>query len=147
MYGEHTTFLIVDDNDLDVEKMTRSFDKLRIVNPVVRARNGEEALDILTGSNGADKLLGPALILLDINMPKMNGLEFLAELRRHTEVANAPVFVITTSDRLDDVEEAYSHNVCGYIVKPIAMQQMFETLSTLNLYWNLTEMPEGNQTG
>lgn len=146
MESNQTTFLIVDDNDLDVEKITRSLSKLRIANPVVRASNGEEALDILLGTNGQERLVGPCLILLDINMPKMNGMEFLEELRRKKEISDSPVFVITTSDRLADVEEAYRHNVCGYIVKPIAMQQIFETLSTLDLYWTLSKVSGEGET-
>lgn len=142
MVSKQTNFLIVDDNDLDVEKITRSFDKLRIANPITRATNGEEALDMLLGNNGHEKLPGPHLILLDINMPRMNGMEFLEEIRRIKGHKRTPVFVITTSDRLADVEEAYRHDVCGYIVKPIALQQIFETLSTLDLYWNLTQMSD-----
>lgn len=69
-------------------------------------------------------------------------MKFLEELRRKKGFEKAPVFVITTSDRLADVEEAYQHDVCGFIVKPIAVQQIFETLSTLDLYWNLIQMPE-----
>ncbi|MFK7978129.1 MAG: response regulator [Halioglobus sp.] len=142
MTTNRANFLIVEDNDLDVEKITRSLEKLRIANPIARATNGEEALDMLLGTNGREKLPGPHLILLDINMPRMNGMEFLEELRRSKDLAKTPVFVITTSDRLADVEEAYRHDVCGYIVKPIAMQQIFETLSTLDLYWNLSQMSD-----
>lgn len=96
---------------------------------------------MLLGTNGRDKLPGPHLILLDINVPKMNGMEFLEELRRSKEIQSS-VFVITTSDRLADVEEAYGHDVCGHTVKPIAMQQIFETVSTLDLYWNLALMSD-----
>ena len=74
-------------------------------------------------------------------MPKMNGFEFLAQLRADERIANSPVMVLTTSDRRQDVEAAYEYNICGYVVKPVRIDQMFSALGTLNMFWNLTELP------
>ncbi len=136
-----TTFLIVDDNELDVEKIKRGFKRLDLPNNIEAARDGYEALDRLRGSNGAKKLEWPYIIMLDLNMPRMNGLEFLEALRGDSSIAHAPVFVLTTSDRQEDVSAAYRFNVCGYIVKPIAMASMFEALATLKSFWRLSEYP------
>lgn len=143
MAGRETTFLVVEDNDLDVEKITRGIQRLKIINEIIRVKDGLEALDVLRGTNGKEKLMAPYIILLDLNMPKMNGLEFLEALRADRTIAQSPVFVLTTSDRQQDVEAAYRFNVSGYIVKPIKIDQMFEALSTLNMYWKLTELPLG----
>jgi len=145
MSSDTARFLLVEDNDLDVEKITRGFMRLKIGNNIVRAKNGYEALDIVRGTNGETKLEAPYIILLDLNMPKMNGLEFLEALRADESIAHSPVIILTTSDRQQDIESAYSHNVCGYIVKPVKIQQMFETLSALNMFWNLCELPLGQR--
>ena len=138
-----TNFLIVDDNKLDVEKITRGFKRLDIPNRIVSATNGYEALDRLRGSNGTQKLEWPYIVMLDLNMPRMNGLEFLEVLRSDSSIAHAPVFVLTTSDRQEDIYAAYRFNVCGYIVKPIAMTAMFDALATLKSFWDLSEYPAG----
>lgn len=137
------SFLLVEDNSLDVEKVERSFKKLRILNPLINAKNGLEALDYIRGTGNKEKIEGPYIILLDLNMPKMNGIEFLSELRKDKEISSAPVFVLTTSDSKKDISEAHKYNVCGYIVKPIKRHQMLEALEVLNSFWELCEFPEG----
>ena len=143
MVSNAPKFLLVEDNDLDVEKITRAFTRLKIGNSIVRAKDGYEALDILQGNNGKAKILAPYIILLDLNMPKMNGVEFLKALRADETISHSPVIVLTTPDRRNDVESAYAHNVCGYIVKPVRIDQMFEALSTLNMFWKVCELPLG----
>lgn len=141
MPGAATTFLVVDDNELDFEKIRRGFKRLNITNPIVSATDGYGALDILRGTNGTQKLQWPYIVMLDLNMPKMNGLEFLDEMRKDNSIAHAPVFVLTTSDRQEDVAAAYRYNICGYIVKPIAMVAMIDALATLKSFWDLSEFP------
>ena len=141
MKNTNHTFLVVEDNELDVEKIMRSFKRLKLSNPIVHAMNGYEALEILRGENSEKSISVPYIILLDLNMPMMNGLEFLDELRRDKAISPAPVFVLTTSDRKEDVAAAYKYNVCGYIVKPVGMEQMLEALGTLNKYWGLSQFP------
>ncbi len=141
MKEKATTFLIVEDSELDAEKIVRSMRRLSMTNKTLRVRNGEEALDVLRGTNGRTRLVAPYIILLDINMPKMNGLEFLQVLRSDDDIAHSPVFMLTTSDSQRDIDAAYRFNVCGYIVKPVKTEQMVAALDTLNLYWNVTELP------
>ncbi len=138
------TFLLVEDNELDVEKIQRGLARLRIDNPVIRARNGYEALDVLRGVDGTPPLGMPYIILLDLNMPKMNGIEFLQEIRRDPTLAGAPVFVLTTSDRSQDIEDAHRHNICGYIVKPMGVKDMVTALGALKTYLDLCEFPSRN---
>ena len=141
MSRTETTFLIVDDNELDVEKIKRGFKRLDIPNKIVSATDGIGALDILRGSNDTKKLEWPYIVILDLNMPRMNGLEFLDALRSDSSISHAPVFVLTTSDRQEDVAAAYRFNICAYIVKPIAMTAMIEALTTLQSLWTLSEYP------
>ncbi len=138
------TFLIIDDNELDAEKIVRSMRRLNMPNETIRVSDGEAALDVLRGSNGQSKLVEPYIILLDINMPRMNGLEFLKAIRADNNIGHSPVYVLTTSDRQQDIDAAYSYNVCGYVVKPVKLEQMVDALSALNTYWSLTELPLGS---
>lgn len=112
-------FLLVEDNDLDAEKINRTMKKLSLDNPVIRARDGIEGLEILRGQNGKVKLTQPYIILLDLNMPRMNGAEFLRELRNDSQLKNAYVYVLTTSDRYQDITTMNKYQAAGYIVKNI----------------------------
>jgi CheY-like chemotaxis protein len=140
---KQVTFLVVDDNELDVEKVEKGFARLKISNPLVRAKDGFEALEVLRGSATVPKLAKPYVILLDVNMPRMNGIEFLRELRADPALADSAVVVLTTSDRVQDVEAAYENQVAGYIVKPISRDDMLAALSKLDAYWNLCALPAG----
>lgn len=141
---KQVTFLVVDDNELDVEKVEKGFTRLKISNPLVRAKDGFEALEVLRGSATVPKLAKPYVILLDVNMPRMNGIEFLHELRADSALADSAVVVLTTSDRIEDVEAAYENQVAGYIVKPISRDDMLAALSKLDAYWNLCTLPVGD---
>jgi hypothetical protein len=130
--------LLVDDDEVDVMTVRRAFSKANITNPVFVATNGLEALELLRG---------PAvprtrrLVLLDLNMPKMNGIEFLRELRKDPALAPTTVVVLTTSNEDRDRVEAYRLNVAGYLLKPVTFQTFAEVMSALNKYWTLQEMP------
>ncbi len=133
--------LLVEDDEVDVMNVQRAFKKNNITNPLYVANNGLEALAILRG-NG-DLLAMPRerrLILLDLNMPKMNGIEFLRELRVDAELKQIPVVVLTTSNEDKDKVEAYNLNVAGYILKPVTFSNFVQTMATLNKYWTLSEI-------
>ncbi|MFZ6653950.1 response regulator [Undibacterium sp. TJN19] len=132
------TILIVDDDDVDVMGIERALKKLKIANPIVRARDGIEALEILRQPNGVTR---PYLILLDINMPRMNGQEMLAELRRDTQLSPAVVFVLTTSQDDQDKVLAYSQHVAGYIVKQHVGDGFMRVIEMLDRYWRIVELP------
>ncbi len=136
-----TTFLLVEDDEIDAERLLRAFKKLNITNPVEHRRDGYEALDALRGTGDQPALKGPVVILLDLNMPRMNGIEFLAELRKDPAFEATPVYVLTTSSRQKDVRAAYEQTISGYVVKPVGMAEMVEALSVLKQYWTLCEVP------
>lgn len=134
--------LLVDDDEVDVQGLKRAFAKSRIANPIVVARDGIEALETLRGQNGKAKLSKPHLILLDLNMPRMNGIEFLEALRSDDDLKTAVVFMITTSKAEEDKAKAYGHNVAGYIVKQDPANTFMQAVSMLEHYWKVVEFPE-----
>lgn len=134
-------FLVVDDDEVDVRSIQRAFRKLEVDAPLAVASNGLEALEFLRGENGRNKLKQPYLILLDLNMPKMNGIEFLEEIRNDKELKRSIVFVLTTSSDQNDLARAYDLNVAGYIVKSDATNTFSDTLGLLNQYRNLVQLP------
>mgnify|MGYP001795200306 FL=1 len=137
-----THILLVEDDKVDVMNVQRSFKKANITNPLYVANNGVEALEILRDQSAAVKMPRTRrLILLDLNMPKMGGLEFLKELRADEKLRLTPVIVLTTSDQERDRIEAYNLNVAGYILKPVTFTNFAEVMATLNRYWTLCEMP------
>jgi len=137
-----TNILLVEDDRVDVMNVRRSFKKANIVNPLFTAQNGLEALDILRGTSEDIQMPeSRRLVLLDLNMPKMGGLEFLQELRADPQLKPTPVIVLTTSDQEKDRVEAYNLNVAGYILKPVTFDNFAGVMAALNRYWTLCEMP------
>jgi len=133
--------LLIEDDEVDVMNVQRAFKKNNITNPLYVAANGLEALDILRGQGDLPNMPHERrLILLDLNMPKMNGIEFLRELRLDPELKPIPVIVLTTSNEDRDKVEAYNLNVAGYILKPVTFSNFVQTMATLNKYWTLSEM-------
>ncbi|MBW4638769.1 MAG: response regulator [Gloeocapsa sp. UFS-A4-WI-NPMV-4B04] len=136
-----TNILLVEDDEVDVMNVKRAFKKNNITNPLYIANNGIDALIMLRG-NGNPPLMPPQqrIILLDLNMPRMNGIEFLRELRSDPKLKPIPVIVLTTSNEDRDKVEAYNLNVAGYILKPVTFSNFVETVATLNKYWALSEI-------
>ena len=130
--------LLVEDDEVDVMTVKRAFAKNNISNPLVVAHNGLEALELLRKQDAPSSR---RLILLDVNMPKMNGIEFLRELRSDPKLQQASVVMMTTSNEERDRIEAFKLNVAGYLLKPVTFQQFAEVMSTINKYWALMEMP------
>lgn len=133
--------LLVDDDDVDIMNVQRAFKKNNIVNPLYIANNGVEALDLLRGNGVAPIPSERRLVLLDLNMPKMSGLEFLREVRADPALHALTVIVLTTSDDERDKVEAYNLNVAGYILKPVTFGAFVEAIATLNKYWAINELP------
>ena len=142
MENKITNILLVEDDEVDVMNIKRAFKKSKISNPLYVAGNGLEGLEMLRSHDGQPTVPdNRRLILLDLNMPKMNGLEFLQELRNDEELKRTPVIVLTTSDEDRDRIEAYNLNVAGYILKPVTFANFAEVMLALNKYWTLCEMP------
>ena len=130
--------LLVEDDEVDVMNVRRAFQKNHITNPLFVASNGVEALEQLRSQAiPRDR----RIVLLDLNMPKMNGIEFLTEIRRDPELKSTPVVVLTTSNDERDRIEAYNLNVAGYLLKPVTFSNFCEVMTALNKYWALVELP------
>jgi len=134
---EQLTILLVEDDDVDAQGIKRSFSKKRIANTIVRAHDGLEALGLLrTGG-----ITSPYIILLDLQMPRMNGLEFLAEIRKDENLQASVVFVLTTSHAEEDITAAYSKQIAGYFVKDDVGAGFCEMLEMLEGYWKIAHLP------
>lgn len=130
--------LLVEDDEVDVMNVKRAFAKNHIANPLFVAGNGVEGLEMLrNGSVPRDR----RIVLLDLNMPRMNGIEFLRELRADPDLAGTPVVVLTTSNDERDKVQAYNLNVAGYLLKPVTFINFCDVMAALNKYWALVEMP------
>lgn len=132
-----TTVLLVDDDDVDVMAVQRAFRVHQLSNPIVVARDGLEALTLLRDG----RVTKPYLIVLDLNMPRVGGIEFLDELRADAEHGSAVVFALTTSSNERDRVASYQRNVAGYIVKSALSDDLRELVSLLTRYFDVVMMP------
>jgi CheY-like chemotaxis protein len=130
--------LLVEDDQVDVMNVKRAFDKNRISNPLFVANDGLDALRMLRSGEVPQER---RIILLDLNMPKMSGIEFLRELRADPALHHTPVVVLTTSNDERDKINAYDLNVAGYLLKPVTFVSFVEQMAALNKYWTLVELP------
>ncbi len=135
--------LLVEDDDIDTENVVRAFKRNKITNPLHIARNGEEALQYLRNEEPYEdprRFPLPGIILLDLNMPVMNGIEFLNVVKDDPRLQAIPVIVLTTSREEYDRVESFKRSVAGYIVKPVDFESFVEAIRTINLYWTLSEI-------
>jgi CheY-like chemotaxis protein len=131
--------LLVEDNPADVELTLRAFQRKRLSNPVTVVRDGEEALDYIHRRRAfADGAPVPGVILLDLRLPKIDGLEVLRHLKQHAVYRTVPVVVLTTSAEDRDVKASYELGAASYIVKPVEFEKFQEVVERINLYWILT---------
>jgi len=130
------TILLIEDNQDDVDLTLRAFKRSRLTNRVIVKRDGQEALDYLLGEDGksgVDAL--PIITLLDLNMPRLNGLDVLKRLRNEKRTHLMPVVVLTTSDEERDVIDSYQLGANSYIRKPVDTQEFFTAIQELEVYW------------
>ena len=143
MHKKEVRILLVEDNPDDVELTLRAFEKHNLVNDIIVARDGEEALDIIfqRGEKGAASPK-PDLILLDLKLPKVDGLEVLKEMKGDAETKIIPIVVLTSSKEERDIVESYRLGVNSYIRKPVNFERFSEVVMQLGLYWMLlNELP------
>ena len=133
--------LHVEDDDLCLMGLNRAFKAAKISNPISFAHDGIAALEMLRGTNGRPRLPRPFLILLDLSMPRMGGIEFLQELRKDEELRKSVVFIMTTSDADEDKVSAYNLGVAGYILKTNPANAFLEATMLLDTYWRVIEFP------
>lgn len=142
MKDDQVRILLVEDDDVDVMAVQRALGKMRVVNDLHVARDGIEALEVLRGTNGQEALLRPYIILLDLNMPRMGGLEFLAEIRKDPSFQDTVIFVMTTSSSDEDMCLAYAHSIAGYVLKTNISGGFSRAIEMLDLYWKVVELPK-----
>lgn len=129
------TILLVEDDEVDVKALRWAFDQLRIANPIRVARDGVEAWEML------QELERPFLIITDINMPRMNGLELVRKIRDSEELHDSIVFVLTTSNEEQDKIDAYNLNVTGYMLKSDMGSSFTRAIEMVKNYWRVVELP------
>jgi CheY-like chemotaxis protein len=140
MDGRQVAHLLhVEDDDLCIMALARAFKKAAITNPVRRAHDGLVALDILRGANGRERIPCPLLILLDLSMPRMDGIEFLQELRGDQALKRSIVFVMTSSNAMEDKIKAYNLGIAGYLLK--TANAFAEAAALLRSYWRVVDLP------
>ena len=137
------SLLIVEDCDIEREKIKRVISKMKVEIEVLEAENGEEGLDLLRDQFQGKKQTPLPIVFLDLNMPRMNGFEFLEELRQESDIKRAQVVVFTSSDHPKDILRAYDYNVAGYITKP-DFKSLKPAMETIFGYFSLTENPGCN---
>ena len=129
--------MLVEDDNVDVMSVKRAFKDLNIKNQLIITPNGEEALEYLNNNNNTP----PCIILLDLNMPKMNGLEFLRIIKTDENLKKIPVIVLTTSSQQEDIIESFKLGVAGYMVKSVDYIEFTQVIKTINLYWTSSKVP------
>ena len=130
------TILLVEDDEIDVKALQWAFEKLKVANPLVVARDGVEAWEMLP------TLARPYLIITDINMPRMNGIELLRKIRESEEYRDSIVFALTTSNDEKDKIAAYNLNVAGYMLKTDMGTSFQRAIALIDNYWKVVEFPE-----
>lgn len=125
--------LLIEDDQVDIMTVKRSFKELGVLNVLITTHNGEEALRYL--SDQEQEL--PCVILLDINMPKMNGQEFLEHLKQASDFKNIPVIMLTSSKEQQDVDSSFEQGISAYVLKPVDYQQFLSSIKVLDSFWTL----------
>ena len=129
--------LLVEDDIVDVMTVKRALRHLQIDNPLVHLKDGKEAFEYLKDESNTK----PNIILLDLNIPSMNGFELLKSIKAEERLKSIPVVVMTTSEITQDIDESFNLSVAGYVVKPLDFDQVIKAFGTINKYWSLSELP------
>lgn len=139
--------LLAEDDQIDAKAFLRAMEKLRIQNPVTVARDGQEAWEILKGANGRAPFPRPNLVVLDVNMPRLSGLELLDQIREDEDLRDTIVFMLTTSNDEADKMAAYNLNVAGYMLKSDVGNSFIRAVQLVDNYWRVVEFPDPRRPG
>jgi len=139
--GDKMKFVVIDDDEIDREVIRRALRKIGSTSEIVEAENGVEALHLLRGSAHSAPLPKPYVVILDLNMPMMNGFEFRDEVRCDSSLKFSPVFGLSTSNATIDKETAHRKCIAGYIVKSGKQENFMQAMTMLDNYQQVTEMP------
>ena len=129
--------LIIEDDQVDVMTIKRALKEIHVANPVIHMENGEDAIHYLRDASREK----PCIILLDLNMPVMSGIEFLQVVKNDEELRRFPVIVLTTSEEQQDKLNSFNLGVAGYMAKPVDYRQFVEVMRSIDLYWTISELP------
>ncbi|MBO3116403.1 response regulator [Winogradskyella sp. DF17] len=132
---EKLNILLIEDDMIEVMKLNRAISSLHLTHHIVEANNGEEALQILQNKNEL-----PDIILLDLNMPKLNGIEFLSILKNDDDLRYIPTVILTTSNNQKDLKECFKIGVSGYVLKPLKYEEYVTKVSKILDYWSINEL-------
>lgn len=130
--------LLVEDNNMNAMAVRRAFSSLKIPRSLIHSKNGEEALKYLTDENNEK----PKFILLDLNMPEMNGIELLKNIKNDPVLRRIPVVMLTTSSEKHDINKCFDLNVAGYIVKPLDYEDLVDLIKVIDIYWHYNEQAD-----
>lgn len=136
---QYSPILLIEDNPMDEDLTRRAFSRRKVVNPIEVARDGEQALGYLNRWQAGEPL--PIVILLDINLPKVNGLEVLRQYKTSPFAQRVPVIILTSSAEDQDIQVAYELGANSYIVKPVDFEKFIEVAAQIDVYWNLINVP------
>jgi CheY-like chemotaxis protein len=129
--------MLIEDDAADVLIIKRALKDLQIKNKLIQLNNGEEALEYLTNQSNP----APCIIFLDLNMPKMNGIEFLKIIKDDDKLKLIPIVALTTSQNIDDIAACFKSGIAGYIIKPVDYKKFVKAVRIVDLYWMLSHMP------
>ncbi len=138
MNPETVEILIVDDNEDDILFIKEAIEAAKLINVIQEVNDGEEAMDYLRHEGKFENARRPGLVLLDINMPRMNGFEVLEAMKADDGLRHIPVVMLTTSDREEDVVKSYGNGACAFISKPTTFEKLKEAISHFSMFWTLT---------
>jgi len=133
--------LIIEDNDMDLDFCLQAFEENAVANPVIACRDGDEALQFIDAHPSCEDRLFPMLVLLDLRLPKVDGIDVLRHARQQPMWEMVPFVVLTTSRENADIETAYQLGVNSYIVKPVDFGSFTEVVKSIKMYWVLTNEP------
>lgn len=136
---QNKPILLIEDDYVDAITVKRALKEINVANDLIHKENGEDGLNYLVDLEEKNY---PCIILLDINMPKMNGIEFLKEVKEHGRLRSIPVIVLTTSKEQQDRIDSFDLSVAGYMIKPVDYRQFVEMMKTISLYWTISELPD-----
>jgi CheY-like chemotaxis protein len=137
--SDNRPILLVEDNPMDVDLTLRAFARRKLSNPIKVARDGQEALDYMATWDTGEPV--PAVILLDLKLPKVSGLEVLEKIRQHPHFGLIPIVMLTTSSEDTDIARAYQLGVNSYIIKPVSFEKFLEVTEHIDLYWMVINHP------
>ena len=137
--NNNNPILLIEDNPVDVDLTIRAFKSCKLTNPIEIARDGEEAIKCIEKWDGGEVV--PVVILLDLNLPKFEGLEVLKVFKNHKIYGTIPIVILTTSSDSNDIKKAYKLGANSYIIKPVNFDKFVEVATQIELYWNVLNEP------